>query len=243
MGSLANNLNPAPFDNNIVSTGSKPKNKNKTAKNNERNTKLNREKFENMFQRFNYNENENESNENETNRNENETNRNESNENDSNRNESNRNDSNRNDSNINDSNLDSLNFESNELANSESNELANFDPPLQNSVAPILQQWQYPQRSSNEKDSQSKNDKVTKEGFNQLQNANDFYPGSYIAQSPQSDSNYELLKKLDNILYILEEQHEEKLSYITEELILYVFLGVFIIFMLDSFVKVGKYSR
>ena len=36
-------------------------------------------------------------------------------------------------------------------------------------------------------------------------------------------SNNELLKKLDNILYILEEQDEEKNSYITEELILYLF--------------------
>ena len=56
-------------------------------------------------------------------------------------------------------------------------------------------------------------------------------------------SNAELLKKLDNILHILEEQSEEKTNYIMEELILYVFLGVFIIFVLDSFVRVGKYVR
>ena len=58
-----------------------------------------------------------------------------------------------------------------------------------------------------------------------------------------SDANSELLKKLDNILYLLEEQKEEQSHLITEELILYVFLGVFVIYVLDSFVRVGKYVR
>ena len=58
-----------------------------------------------------------------------------------------------------------------------------------------------------------------------------------------SISNVELLKKLDNILHLLEEQTDEKSNYITEELILYVFLGIFIIFVIDSFVRVGKYVR
>ena len=39
--------------------------------------------------------------------------------------------------------------------------------------------------------------------------------------------NDELLKKLDNILHLLEEQSDEKTNYIMEELILYVFLGIF----------------
>ena len=53
----------------------------------------------------------------------------------------------------------------------------------------------------------------------------------------------ELLKKLDNILFLLEEQRESEKHLITEELILYVFLGVFIIYVLDCFVKAGKYVR
>ncbi len=32
-------------------------------------------------------------------------------------------------------------------------------------------------------------------------------------------------------------------NFITEELILYIFLGVFIIYILDSFVRAGKYVR
>lgn len=64
-----------------------------------------------------------------------------------------------------------------------------------------------------------------------------------VNRNTESISNNELLKKLDNILYLLEDQNEEKHSYVTEELILYLFLGIFIIYVLDSFVRVGKYSR
>ena len=69
------------------------------------------------------------------------------------------------------------------------------------------------------------------------------YQGGLETSTTNMDSNYELLKKIDNKIYLLEEQQVEKTTYITEELILYVFLGVFIIFVLDSFVRVGKYTR
>lgn len=91
---------------------------------------------------------------------------------------------------------------------------------------------------------------VSQEAFSELESnySKDYYnqyryPGSYVAPQPSIDSQAELLKKLDNILYLLEEQQEDKTNLITEELILYVFLGVFIIYVLDSFVKVGKYVR
>jgi len=63
------------------------------------------------------------------------------------------------------------------------------------------------------------------------------------AMQQNYSSNSELLRKLDSILHLLEEQQEDKTNYITEELILYVFLGVFIIYVLDSFVRIGKYVR
>lgn len=91
---------------------------------------------------------------------------------------------------------------------------------------------------------------VSQEAFTQLESnySKDYYkqyryPGSYVAPQSSIDSQAELLKKLDNILYLLEEQQEDKTNLITEELILYVFLGVFVIYVLDSFVKVGKYVR
>ena len=89
---------------------------------------------------------------------------------------------------------------------------------------------------------------VQKEAFTKLEStyANDYYKqympyqGQYQVPRPGVDGNNELLKKLDNILVLLEEQQEEKTNLITEELILYVFLGVFVIYVLDSFVRVGR---
>ena len=52
-----------------------------------------------------------------------------------------------------------------------------------------------------------------------------------------------LMKKLNYMIHLLEENKDEKTDNITEELILYMFLGVFIIFIVDSFTKSGKYTR
>ena len=52
-----------------------------------------------------------------------------------------------------------------------------------------------------------------------------------------------MIKKLDYLIYLLENQKDIKSGSVTEELILYSFLGVFIIYVLDSFVKVAKYTR
>ena len=53
----------------------------------------------------------------------------------------------------------------------------------------------------------------------------------------------ELMTKLNHILHLLEEQKDTRTENVTEELILYLFLGVFVIFSIDSFAKVGKYTR
>jgi hypothetical protein len=52
-----------------------------------------------------------------------------------------------------------------------------------------------------------------------------------------------LLKKLNYMITLLEEQQDEKTSNVTEEVILYSFLGIFIIFIADTFVRAGKYTR
>jgi len=57
------------------------------------------------------------------------------------------------------------------------------------------------------------------------------------------NNNNKLLDKIDYIIHLLEEQHNEKTSNITEELILYLFLGIFIIYVLDSFSRISKYKR
>ena len=62
-------------------------------------------------------------------------------------------------------------------------------------------------------------------------------------RSPSGANKDELLTKLNQIIYLLEEQQEEKTDNVMEELILYSFLGIFIIFIVDSFARAGKYVR
>jgi hypothetical protein len=52
-----------------------------------------------------------------------------------------------------------------------------------------------------------------------------------------------LMQKLNYMISLLEDQQDEKTNNVTEEVILYSFLGIFIIFIVDSFAKVGKYVR
>tara|TARA_B100000963_G_scaffold260959_1_gene229165 strand:- start:540 stop:1115 length:576 start_codon:yes stop_codon:yes gene_type:complete len=52
-----------------------------------------------------------------------------------------------------------------------------------------------------------------------------------------------LMKKLNYMIHLLEKQEDEKTSNVTEELVLYMFLGVFTIFCVDSFARAGKYTR
>jgi len=56
-------------------------------------------------------------------------------------------------------------------------------------------------------------------------------------------SQDKILEKLNKMIHLLEEQQNEPTKHITEEFILYTFLGVFIIFIVDSFSKTGKYTR
>ena len=72
-----------------------------------------------------------------------------------------------------------------------------------------------------------------------------FVPNYTRTADPQnlSGGQNELMTKLNHILHLLEEQKDNKTSNVTEELILYMFLGVFVIFTVDSFTKVGKYTR
>ena len=56
-------------------------------------------------------------------------------------------------------------------------------------------------------------------------------------------SNSDMLNKLNNIIEMFEDQKEIKTGQKREEIILYCFLGVFVIYIMDSFVSIGKYSR
>lgn len=52
-----------------------------------------------------------------------------------------------------------------------------------------------------------------------------------------------LLSKINHIIEMFEEQKEIRTNQKNEEVILYCFLGIFVIYVLDSFVYIGKYKR
>ena len=61
--------------------------------------------------------------------------------------------------------------------------------------------------------------------------------------SGNQSMDHKLLEKINYMVHMLEQQHNERTSNITEEFVLYTFLGVFIIFIVDSFARAGKYTR
>lgn len=65
------------------------------------------------------------------------------------------------------------------------------------------------------------------------------------AGMPSKDiyNDSKLMEKINYMIHMLEAQQTEKTSNITEEFILYTFLGVFIIYVVDSFARAGKYTR
>ena len=52
-----------------------------------------------------------------------------------------------------------------------------------------------------------------------------------------------LMDKINYMIHMLENMEAEKTANITEEFVLYSFTGIFIIFVLDQFLKTGKYVR
>jgi len=133
--------------------------------------------------------------------------------------------------------------ESSDLANFESN----FNPPEKAEM-------------TNQPDEVTENmgddSSVGPEGFSKLnteeaKNANyQNYFNSYVPyyskasnQANLHGSKDELMKKLNYMIHLLEENKDEKTQNVTEELVLYMFLGVFTIFVVDSFARAGKYTR
>jgi hypothetical protein len=72
-------------------------------------------------------------------------------------------------------------------------------------------------------------------------NAPEFTNKQYV--KPVVQNNDKFLEKINYMIRLLEEQQHEKTENITEEFILYGFLGIFVIYVVDSFTKCGKYIR
>ena len=80
--------------------------------------------------------------------------------------------------------------------------------------------------------------------------ANQQYYNQYIPYYSESQNNTNVsgnkdvfFEKLNYVIQMLEENKDQKTHNVTEELVLYMFLGVFVIFVVDSFARSGKYTR
>ncbi len=55
--------------------------------------------------------------------------------------------------------------------------------------------------------------------------------------------DHKLMEKINYMIHLLEEQQREPTNHVKEEFVLYTFLGVFMIFVVDSFSKASRYVR
>ena len=90
--------------------------------------------------------------------------------------------------------------------------------------------------------------KVNKEAFETLPGtyygdyAKQYTPFTNIKNGPTSNKD-QIMEKLNYMIHLLEEQQDFKTGNATEEIILYSFLGIFMIFVIDSFTRASKYVR
>jgi len=96
---------------------------------------------------------------------------------------------------------------------------------------------------------------TTKEGFALASSYVDSYNGNvlseamkpYMMKGENNDLNSythdKLVEKLNYLIHLIEEQKHEPTQHVTEEFLLYTFLGVFIIYIVDAFSRAGRYIR
>jgi hypothetical protein len=123
--------------------------------------------------------------------------------------------------------------------------------PPQQEMQQLYQQNQRQNQNQNQQPKDEDGDaSISRDGF---QNLSAHIPDNYLnkqipyynqmsvgGSAPNRD---ELLTKLNYMIHILEEQQDQKTGHVTEEVVLYSFLGIFIIFVIDSFARAGKYVR
>ena len=125
----------------------------------------------------------------------------------------------------------------------EEDSLADFNPPPNPELTSL----------PNEKMEEKVDSALSPEAFNNINVSDEKikqYYNNYIPYYENTTnvpnihgSKDDLMKKLNYMIHLLEENKDEKTNNVTEELILYMFLGVFVIFVVDSFAKAGKYTR
>jgi len=101
------------------------------------------------------------------------------------------------------------------------------------------------------KNIQEENDKELSSFYsNEVPNVEKYIPipsDQYLLMEDQnkvpSKRPDDLVQKIDRLMQMFEEQREIKTGQKNEEIVLYCFLGVFTIYVLDSFVSIGRYTR
>lgn len=132
--------------------------------------------------------------------------------------------------------------------------MADFNPPPQ-AVSAGNERLELRESLTKVEGDQDKDEPVTKETFSEMnggyaqQYYDQFIPyytnaaDSSVTRQEGNFNNSEIMTKLNYLINLIEEEHDEKKNSVTEELVLYCFLGVFVIFIVDSFTKAGKYVR
>lgn len=69
------------------------------------------------------------------------------------------------------------------------------------------------------------------------------YYAKYGTGGGTGNSDDKLMERINYMIHLLEQQQQEKTANVTEEFLLYTFLGVFVIYVVDSFSRTGKYTR
>jgi len=65
----------------------------------------------------------------------------------------------------------------------------------------------------------------------------------YTAATTNIQSSDKVIEKLNYMIHLLEQQQHEETHFVTEECVLYALLGIFVIYIVDSFARSGKYTR
>lgn len=149
---------------------------------------------------------------------------------------------------------DLLNNMQNVSPDNDGSSLGAFQSSAEPAFLEKTQQQQQQQPRREELTSYLPTDPNIKEGFALASSYAESYNGKVLSEAMKpylinedsplnSYTNDKLVEKLNYLIHLIEEQKHEPTQHITEEFLLYTFLGVFIIYIVDAFSRAGKYIR